>query len=98
MHKKISFILLFLLKALFVNAQAVKTVPVNGAPENIIIIIASGTGLNQLQAATLKKGAPLNLSKFPVLGFSQPWPANGKMPNDSTMSAIGTNRSKTLQR
>ena len=96
MYKGSSIILGCLLGSQLISAQNVKTEPINGAPQNIIIILANGMGMNQVQAASLKKGSPVSFSNFPVLGFSQPWPVNGKMPSDSTLSiAVGTNKSES---
>src|ERR1017187_8265378 len=58
-------------------------VPPKGVPRNIIIILANGMGMNQVASATLKKGAPLSFSNFPVTGFTQPWQQNGNEPTDS---------------
>jgi len=66
---------------------------IKGAPRNIIIITANGMGMNHIAAASLKSGDMLSWAEFPVTGFSQPWPLNGKQPSDSLIAmAIGTNK------
>jgi alkaline phosphatase len=93
---KSGFLALFLSGLYFTaSAQKAEFVPPKDVPRNIIIIMASGMGMNQIAAATLKKGNMLSFSKFPVMGLVQPWQSNEDMPTDSiTATAIATNRAQ----
>jgi alkaline phosphatase len=95
MKKVILLCLVITFSYQYLSAQKADFVPPKNIPRNIIIVLANGMGVNQLTAATLKKGSQLIFSRFPVTGFTQAWTPNTDAPTDSsTATAIATNKTK----
>jgi len=93
--KKTGFvILIFILNFSIIYSQKAGYTPPKGMPRNIIVILANGMGMNQIEAGIIQKGSEPSYSRFPVTGFCQAWPKNGKTPSDSsTTQALATNKS-----
>jgi len=91
--KKEDFLCAFMVVASIpVFGQHPDFVPPKDIPRNIIIIMANGMGTNQITAASIKKGAPLSFSRFPVMGLVQPFAGKSGIPDDScTANAVATN-------